>query len=135
MQNNNILTRKDLNDKGLYRETKRVVIPASDTESNSVTVTANRGDVRAVGIICAGGTDIEYSEVEIVLDDNGKSFLQKDNLLAYAPSYRSKEMVVTPILLHQNGKLNYSFKNIGVGATMVAVIVLFYYNPFDDNLR
>jgi len=132
---NNVLTRHQLIKDGLFRQTKRIVIPANDTESNSLTITANRGDVRAVSIIVAGGTDLEYSEVEVVLDDNGKSFLQKDNLLAYSPNYRYDKRIVTPVLLRQNGKLNYSFKNIGAGATMIAVIELYFYNPFNENLR
>lgn len=120
---------------GLYTETRKIVIPANDTVENAINITAQRGDVKGVGITVAGGTDVQYSEVEFTLSDNGKSFNQKDNLLPYSPNYRFDKRSITPVLLKQNGELNYSFKNSGGTATMVVIITLFFYNPFDNSLR
>ena len=129
------LTKAELRQNGLYRETKTIIIPASDIVENAINITAQRGNVQAVSLVVVGGTDLEYSEVTFTLSDNGKSFLQKDNLLAYSPEYRYKERTVTPVKLMQNGELNYSFSNAGAGATMKVIIELYYYNPFDVSLR
>ena len=129
-----ILTRDELMKKGLYRETRTVALPATTLKAGNITATAQRGDIRAVGVLCAGGTDANYADVEFTLSDNGKSFNQKDNLLAYAPSYRFTKRTLTPILIRENGILSFSFDNTSAVA-LVVVIELYYYNPFNESQR
>lgn len=127
-------TREKLKRNGLYRETITIVIPAGTRVEQNRTITAQRGNVKAVGLVVANGTDLQYSQVEFTLANNGFGFLQKDNLLAYAPSYRSKEPVITPMELDENGVLNQTFDNQSAVA-ITAIIILYYYNPFDLSLR
>lgn len=119
----------------LYRETFTVVIPASDSVTFTKTITANRGDLRSITLKVAGGTDVEYSEVEFDLDDNGTKFLINDNLLPYSPSYLEDKPRQIPIVIDQNGRLGTTFRNSGLGATMRVVVVLFFWPPYDDAFR
>lgn len=128
------LTKEELNKNGLYRELTVVVIPANDRSEANILITAQRGNVQAVGLIVAGGSDADYAKVTFTLANNGLGFVQRDNLLAYAPSYRFKERVITPIELDENGILNYNFNNESA-TEITAIIELYYYNPFDVKMR
>lgn len=123
-----------LRQNGLYRQLHTVALPANTITEGTITITSQRGNVQAVGVLVAGGSDADYVQNEFTLADNGKNFVEKDNLLAYSPSYRFRERVLSPVELQQNGVLNYSFNNKSATALTV-VIELYFYNPFDNYYR
>jgi len=129
-----MLTRKELQEKGLFKQTHKVLLPAGVVTAGAFTITAQRGNVQAVGMLVAGGTDVQYSECGATLKNNGLDFIETDTLLAYSPTYRFKERSLTPIVLVQNGTVNYNYDNASA-VPLVAIIELYFYNPFDMDLR
>lgn len=128
------LSREELLERGLFKQSFKVDLPAGEITSGEFTVIAMRGDVQAIGIVCAGGTEENYIDTAVTLSNNGRSFIDNDNLLPYSSNYRSEEKSVVPVYINEKGIVNFNFNNTSAAALKVS-IQLYFYNPFSEYYR
>jgi len=128
------LSRLELAERGLYKQAFQVTLLANALTAGEFPVIAQRGDVRAVSLVCAGGTELEYIKVRATISDNGRSFIDKDTLLPYSSFYRTEQKSVVPVFIRQKGIVGFTFQNDNDTVIEVS-IELYFYDPWSNYLR
>ncbi len=111
---------------GLYKQTEKVTVAASATTSSDLTIRTDRGDVHSIGIVVAGGTEIQQQQVDMTLSNNGISFIETDGLLRWSSNYRNNKIIIIPIVLLEGGTVNATFVN--PNAVVIEVGIELYYS-------
>lgn len=117
----------------LYIVTEIITVPAGGIAPISINVRKQRGNIQAIGLNVAGTalTELELIESLVTLDNDGVSFLEEDNLLAYSSFYREERKSVIPIFISQAAVIKGEITSAAANEMKVG-IRQFFYDPLQN---